>query len=851
LAKKPSRLSRILANLGGPTGQPEIQPLIPTISTPKDLISKNERMRYIERLTVASQSTVGTVEGIQKYIKQTTSQLSITRKDNAEIAKLAPEIDQAAAIVIPSILSPNDLRDSPIQFISTSTQLDEDQNNKISTIITDYFNKSLNFESKVPEWLHEALYRSGSKSILMVPLSELDHLFNNPDNFINNKKANESLNATADNLIKESLFGISNESGIDNISIKNMALESFTISSIEEHVVPEIENTKIIETFRSRAKSYDRSKLGKVIYEFAELITSTENFAITDNPDIIKKSSMQKQFINHMTASLKTKYKTAHYIPLSGEPSVSEGQTKPIHGEHPLFMELPSQAVIPVFIPGSPSEHLGYFIAIDDMGNPVHIIETNEQNFKMNSTEQRSTFDNLFKAFGFEDMKIYGTGMSKVMVDVYQQIMDKYLVDILAKGGLNNVKIGMDNSLYKCMFSRYLARRKTRLLFVPKDLLSYICYEYNENGTGRSQLEDIKFVLSLRTTVLICKYLSALTNSVDRRHLTISVNENTGNPFQLMEDIKREYINKALLSFSYNPDEIARSLAQRSISATVNGLPGMPEWKIDNDTVQRTSPDFDERFDEDIINMMLAHLKVPPAAMNALRENEYSRSVATQNLFFSRYIHKMQGKTIYHLSDVGRKYIRWSPVLQKAIHEATRSTEDAKDQGTIASYNLEEVINAIHVKLPSPNVAPDKAQFEELTAFIDAIDKLIESVYNEEIASGNAELQDTIKSIRSAIKAQIISKYTQLIGVTGSFVLPDMTQEIPEDVLKILQSVLNVNKGIKDQYKLLLPPEANPEEDTGDNSFGGDTSDTGGSATFDSAPEEPALDTPPAPNAEF
>jgi len=47
----------------------------------------------------------------------------------------------------------------------------------------------------------------------------------------------------------------------------------------------------------------------------------------------------------------------------------------------PMLMKLPTESTIPVFIPGDPSNHIGYFVMLDGNGKPLELdlTETDEQ----------------------------------------------------------------------------------------------------------------------------------------------------------------------------------------------------------------------------------------------------------------------------------------------------------------------------------------------------------------------------------------------------------------------------------------------------------------------------------------
>ena len=67
--------------------------------------------------------------------------------------------------------------------------------------------------------------------------------------------------------------------------------------------------------------------------------------------------------------------------------------------------------------------------------------------------------------------------------------------------------------------------------------------------------------------------------------------------------------------------------------------------------------------------MLILYLDVPPSAYNLLNENEFSRSVATNNLFFSRVISSYQRPVCEHVSSHVRTYTHMSETLKTKIKQ--------------------------------------------------------------------------------------------------------------------------------------------------------------------------------------
>lgn len=752
------------------------------------------------------------VDSYNKYIKPLTHKIAQLKLDNDTILTLSPEVRAAETIIIPSIMSPTDLKDGEISLSSNSSLVDIETNNRITALLNDYFNKKWGLSTKLLDWIKEALYGAGSKPILVLPITELDTIINDPTAIqytVTETYATESLDykriVDIKNIESQSVMGIADVFHRDKteVSLEEL-LPSFT-TAIDNFV----KETKAAETNNKdkNGSSYNftekKSKTTEVQNAFKKFRDEVlRDISIVDNPDIIKsdkakKTAKQKEInqriVNH--------YKTKTLINFQDEQKDSVG--------NPLVYELPPESVIPIFTPGTPTDHIGYFIAVDEFGNPIHVNMTESRN-NVGVNKQLSA-DNLYKSFGLDSylnsegsyVVSYKTQQDTLMTDIYESIVEQHLKTRLENSGLTNSYIGAAESVYRCMFSRYLSARKTKLLFVPKSFMTYFCFKYNDDGTGRSQIEDVKFILSLKITLMICRMMSAMNSAVDRKTISATFDERMGDPIQFIELLKKEAINKSIVNFSYDVSDVTRSLAEKAITVKARGMPGAENFEISQESTPVASVIPDTALAEDLSNLLCLQLDTPPSALNILNENEYSKSVATNNLFFSRRTSIKQKISCKHTEKFVKSYVSMSEILKSDIkdilQQGKKDKDNKKEDGVVDDDKkssidviLNDIISNIEAKLPSPNIAPNKTEFEELDTMIQSISTAIEAVFDNDIAS-----DEPMVAMRAIIKSDIVREFMSNMGVSKDLQVPDLTPEVYSRILDYKTKLVNLKAGME------------------------------------------------------
>lgn len=793
-----------------------------------------------------------TPTSLKSYISSVADSISRSSLDNQRILDMAPEVNQAAELVIPSIISPSDMRQNALSITCDAVHsgLPQAAIDSITSVISRHFKENLAFDDKLPDMIREALYISGAKVLAVIPTSSLDQAFNDPDALVamSNESFNDHLN-TFTKEIKTGLFGKENAFSMESMTAtaKTAAIEECSkevglgIDALMEDFVASFESLEPKKTQDGRNKDAAvgtrRESYNDDFKSLYTAITDTASLEVLDNPGALREGSVRRAHATAMVKRrLKDRYRPTAILSMgaSKKPAIDAKKA-----DHPLFMELPTESVIPLYVPGNPQTHVGYFVAIDEKGNPIKADRENQKDTaraRISEDGRRSPFEQMFRAYGLDELRA-ATGANKTsrtMAAIYQQILDHHLKARLNDLGMTDVIPAEMNSIYHHLFSRYLEGRKVRLLYMPPELITYMCYRYNEDGTGRSKLEDIKFILALRITLLYAKTMAAVNNSIDHKTVEITLGEDAlanglGDPLRVLNDLKREFVNKSMFGFTTDPEQIAQTMAAKSVSVKANGIPGIQNLQVSSEggtRRQRSSPD--SELMDDIRNLLILGLDVPPSALNMLSENEYSRSIATVSLFFARKIAQKQSLTVSHLTDFIRCYVRYDGVIIAEIIEILKNldaeTESASDDnkdkdntstdaGTIneeaavedkdLEQRVDRIIESISAHLPPPNIAPDSAQFENFRSFIGAVTEAVDAMLNADLAAGDAEAEEALTAIRAYMKTHVFTKYMEVNGFSDCLEFPDVKDLVGPDTFNFRQMLINLYRGLKSTKEAL------------------------------------------------
>jgi hypothetical protein len=240
-----------------------------------------------------------------------------------------------------------------------------------------------------------------------------------------------------------------------------------------------------------------------------------------------------------------------------------------------------------------------------------------------------------------------------------------------------------------------------------------------------------------------------------------------------------------------------KSSIDKQYTIVPTNIPGVTNFSIEDEDNSVSYPTPDDSLIEEITNMYTLGLGVPPSAMNRLKEDEYSRSVASNNIFFSNKLRMYQKPTIEFVTKLMSTYIHYSDKLQDDIRDILKNSTESDDKMKALDDRMSDVIDRLKFTLPSPNIAQDKSLFEELEEFINMIDTVLDKIYSDDLTS-DRDLQDTIKSFRAFVRRELINNHLKTDSMFGSIDFGDINNPDIAGIVKNNMLFANMDKATKD-----------------------------------------------------
>lgn len=698
------------------------------------------------------------------------------KQNNKNIVKLFPEIELAIQILVTSILSPKKMTDIQLNYkLNKSFTMNPTVSGEILEKIKEYVNEGYELEDKLPEIIRVALFETGAYAYAIIPESSVDELINTdilpnysledfknridyalekyvePRNILNTPNVTTALEdkASAINLathmVSNSFVNVT-----DNVNILRF-----------NHIREEITH-KLVRNSMRRNESIAAESMAKV--QYMDIFRAKQSIVSNKNVEFIK----------------------------------TKDQTRRKTIGRPMTVRIPTESVMPVFIPGNEAEHIGYFVLLDESGKPLDtdIKDNNISQLNMlmqqNSQQQLTPVQKAYNALVHDTTNNFNVNELFAM---YKDVLEKQLYTSI-KSSLygKSAEIANKNDIYFLMFTRALSDQKTNMLFIPKELMVYFAFYYNDLGIGKTLLENLSVLSSLRAIMLFAKVMAYAKSSIDVTNVNISLDPNDPDPEKTIDQIQDSVLklrqNYFPLGIS-NPVDLLNWIQKAGLKFNYENNPLLPNVKItfENENLTHTVPNSD--LEDELRKQTIISLGLSPETIDSGFSPEFATTVVNNNILLSKRVSVYQKSLVKHLSKMLgiiiyndeelRTELR-AMVLEKidSINESLEAEEKemlAKDKPGFVEYYIDKISENLYIELPKPDNTNITTLSVEYDTYKENLDKVLDSVistdmFSEDVAGKITEHIDTIKNIyRHALLRKWMSEnnfYPEVLELAGT-----------------------------------------------------------------------------------
>lgn len=682
------------------------------------------------------------------------NKISNNRENNKAIIELFPDIEMSIQIIVSSILSPKKMTDTTLNYrIDKKKNILPSISKGVLDILKDYLNDNYDFEEDLPEILRQALFETGSYVQLIVPEASLDELIN-----------------------KELLPSYSTEEFKAKVDfVRERHLDSINLESYNPSVKEQEGDNDVV--------------------KLAKMLISTEVMNITDNPNILQYSDLTESVRSSIVRSThrrnngvsmedsKDKLGYLDIFRKDGHSNVPETlarlKTKSEASRasigRPMMIDLPSESVIPI-------GNFAYLVMLDERGKPLDVNDREKDlsnissSLSINPNERMTPIKKAYK--NLISNSTCGVNTSGLF-EIYKALLEKEIYNSVKTSIYDtNIDISNKNDIYYIMFVRALAGRRTSLLYVPKDLITYYAFQYNDIGVGKSLLENLAVLSSLRSILLFSKVMGQVKQSIDMTKVTISLDPDDPDPeksIEQMQDsilkLRQNYMPLGINNFV----DIVNWLNKAGLQFEYENNPLIPDVKVtfDNNNMQHTIPDTD--LDEDLRKQTILAFGLSPEVVDNSFSPDFATTVTSNNLLLARRISIYQKKFCRFLTSTVEKIMYNDEDLRAKIKEviledkeALRKTLDEdesalfdRDESAFYSYYLDKISDSVIISLPQPEATTLENMKTEFLTFEEGLDKVLEYVISTDMFTEDmvGDVSQHVDSLRAVVKAYYIRRW--------------------------------------------------------------------------------------------
>lgn len=693
----------------------------------------------------------------ENIVKALSKMQQAKHQDYRSIIELLPELQRGMQILESAVLSPKDLMNPTLMF-RMKEDIVSDAVSDVLSAIQLYLTNNYDLSERLPTLLREALHSKGAYVLGVIPRNSIDALVQEGTERVNMQSAGTL--AGDHSLVKPlGMLGIPVKQGesvnmqsLHDILPSSIGEEQFAVSGMSAITITDNFNClklpRIAAKERRRAvTSAIRPKVGMRTKDGVTMLSASD-------------SNIEQLF-------KRRDYDRADKIILE-TPSGSEE----VYGR-PLEQTWPMAATIPVHVGGDVTNKVGVILLTDETGSPI-TEDSVESQYSVLQSNLRKADDNSMSATLQRVQDAMGgrpaTNLRsrEALVNLQTSFNNMVTTDLVERiqSGVYGPEAGIAQSdiALELAFKRLLCDRKTRMVFIPEEISTYIAFDYDEYGIGRSRLESSKIIASMRAILLYTNMNAAMTNAIPNMKLNIKLDEDDTDPEGTIDDTIAEFyaLNSMRLKpgSTLNSHDITEMLQQMGVTISVTGNKRYPDMDVSLEDVGRSKATIERDLDESLAKRIWLMMGLSPEAVDSSFDVEFARTIVSNNLFLAKLASEIQFKLLYQYSAHARKLIYSDGNLMTELLTIVSDRLKGKSEEEVIDH-LNELIEGFQLALPSTDIAKIESQQQALENYTNFVEGAIEAFVNEEMFDGivEGELDETVRPAIRAYRDMLIRDF--------------------------------------------------------------------------------------------
>lgn len=692
------------------------------------------------------------LENGNNYQEMVSQDTSLSIRQSRDIMSALPDIELAMRLKVCSILSPNDMISKELIYSCDSTVFG-DTTKLLIEVVEGYFESGYKIKQQLTDMLNKSLFTEGSYIKIVLPASSIDEAINS------------NLIPTQGNEAKHDYAKIGTESrGFLNTTTAdddNLA-KLLGVEIIDDYDVCKIPSLKRRRKTNSTAKNL-----------YPGLLSASERFHEGEGGGTSIYPKRKDAEVNILTLK-----------------SLKDLENPTIG--HPIDLTIPPEAFIPCHRPSDPTYHEGGFLLVDETGNPVRNRNDSNQQAQLQAGHSESIqalTAGLIEASG--DPMLQSDSEStkgghvdeKYMATIYSTLLEKKLRDRLGDGvdADSNVDIGLHQEVARIMLSRTLKNLKTKLVYIPKELVCYLAFDYNDNGRGRGLIEKTKTISSMRMVQEVADAIANVRNAIDHKDATIKLDPADEAPMKTLNDVLHNIQNSMMAATplgSLNMNDIAKNFQLHGWNIKTEGHEGMPDMNVQYNQSTRNYPKPDSTYADRLRDQQTMAMGLTPDSLSGLMDAELATAIISNNIFLARDALDNQEVFSAFLTDFVQKFSISSSIIVDDLTKIIDKNRKIITANKKYSSKLLAIlfINNLNIALPQPDLSKLDMQKKALDTYSQMIDSVMEYFITEEAFS--PEILGEEPGAAIAVIKQIVKEAAMRKFISDNNITPEVFELI-------------------------------------------------------------------------